>query len=386
MLNYTLPILFALFIFSFSGCGAEPLDLDTHVPQNQQAIINGELCDADTFPSAVALITDAEISVPFFGNQTIKQATCTGTLIAPDVVLTAAHCLDPTLATFGFGEVQSLAFYVSPQADLTSLEVQGATIPDTAQIASDWVAHPQFDLDNLQSSGGPINLKDVALVFLDSPLDIEPAIVITSTESEQIEVEADVSIVGWGMQTAEGGSPWERPPEGSTGKKVCAESFINEVGSHEFQVGGDSSTSRKCHGDSGGPTYMKVSTDSPKKWRVIGITSHAYDESDCEKGGIDTRVDAWLEWIEEEMIAACEAGARTDCDTPGILSPPPKEEDFILNNLPWFPKGTDFNLRAQSEDAAEESCGCRQTKKQPSKALWALGLLPWFYFRRRGRT
>ena len=57
----------------------------------------------------------------------------------------------------------------------------------------------------------------------------------------------------------------------------------------DFQVGGDASTSRKCHGDSGGPTYMKVQTQSAEKWRVVGITSHAYDESDCQKGGVDTR-------------------------------------------------------------------------------------------------
>ena len=201
-------------------------------------------------------------------------------------------------------------------------------------------------------------------------MDIEPAIVITKEEAEQLTVEK-VSIVGWGMQTAEGGSPWEAPPAGTTGKKVCAESFINEVGSHEFQVGADASTSRKCHGDSGGPSYMTVTTDSPKKRRVVGITSHAYDESDCEKGGIDTRVDVWLDWIEAEMIAACDSGARTQCDTPGILPPPAPEKDI--------------NLDAQSDQAPEElGCGCSQSQRSPREGLaaWALILFGLWRVRR----
>jgi hypothetical protein len=307
---------------------------------------------------------DAEISVPWVGTQIIKQVSCTGTLIAPDVVLTAAHCLDPTLATMGFGEVQQVAYHVSPQADLSSMETQDPQIPQSATIASDWIAHPLFSVDSMQGVSGPGDFKDVGLIFLDTPLEIKPATLITQDESEQIEPNKDVAIAGWGMQTAEGGSMWEPPPPGTTGKKVCADSFINEVGDMEFQVGGDASTSRKCHGDSGGPTYMRVETNSSEKWRVIGITSHAYDESDCQKGGVDTRVDSWLEWIDTEMVAACDSGARTVCDTPGILPPPPPEEDL--------------NLGAQNEGgvAAEEfGCGCSQSQHTTHNGLWGLILL-----------
>ena len=98
---------------------------------------------------------------------------------------------------------------------------------------------------------------------------------------------------------------------------------------------------------------MRVETNSSEKWRVIGITSHAYDESDCQKGGVDTRVDSWLEWIDTQMVAACDSGSRTVCDTPGILPPPPPEEDL--------------NLGAQNEDdlAPDElGCGCQQSQHQ----------------------
>ena len=54
---------------------------------------------------------------------------------------------------------------------------------------------------------------------------------------------------------------------------------------------------------------------------VIGITSHAYNEEDCKIGGVDTRIDFWLEWIDLQMRAACDEGKRSYCTQPGIPTP-----------------------------------------------------------------
>jgi hypothetical protein len=55
--------------------------------------------------------------------------------------------------------------------------------------------------------------------------------------------------------------------------------------------------------------------------RVIGVTSHAYDDSICLKGGIDTRVDAWLDWVDSKMRAGCESKTRSWCEIEGIILP-----------------------------------------------------------------
>ncbi|MEW5847998.1 MAG: trypsin-like serine protease [Myxococcota bacterium] len=306
-----------------AACGNPSTRVAAGTPgTHQQAIINGEPCGRDDFPSAVALLTDATVDLGGFGTQRIKTVMCTGTLIAPDVVLTAAHCLDASLLTLGFGTVQEQKMYVSAEPDLTALAQQSTEeFPDDAVEAHSWAHHPEFDPDAFNSVNGPGNFHDVGLLFLSRPFPRTPAYVITATESAELAEGKDLDIVGWGQQTVTNG-PLDPPPPGTVGRKVCAQSFLNELGTHEMQVGGDNTTQRKCHGDSGGPSYLRVTADGDNL-RLVGITSHAYDQEDCNKGGVDTRADVWRDWIEQEMMGRCGAadGGRVWCDVTGIPEP-----------------------------------------------------------------
>jgi MYXO-CTERM domain-containing protein len=333
-------------------------------------IINGEAASAKDYPMTGGMLMDATIGFNGSDGQQFRTFVCSSTLIAPDVVLLAAHCVDPNALTFGIGELNDVDVRWSRLADLSDHDgTQIAPWPADAVKAWDWVMHPDFDLQGMEI-GVAVN-SDIALLFLDEPvLDVEPAYLLAANEADQVVEGALVDVVGWGQQIAT--SMWESPPEGSFAYKMMGTSSIDELGTHEFHVGAQTDDVRKCHGDSGGPSFMEVDSDSIDPMRLIGVTSHAYDQTDCnETGGVDTRVSAFADWIEAEMVSRCEDGTRAWCDQTGILVAPIETYG-----------GEDSGLD-EGEDPAG-GCACSSSSKSPA---WGLGWLPlvfgWLGARRR---
>ncbi|TNE87608.1 MAG: trypsin-like serine protease [Deltaproteobacteria bacterium] len=293
-------------------------DAPTDTPDG---IINGAAATVDNWPQAGALLLETDA----MGFNMVTMA-CSSTLIAPDVVLLAAHCIDPAVYQQQGIDIDTTNLYWSREPNI-GLFLQEP--PADAVGVAHRVAHEDFNIFTM--SVGIAQNADIALLFLDTALTENPlAVLPTPTEALQIEQGAAVSVVGWGQTTT---------AQTSAGNKMHGVSHIAELGTHELKIGEVVGDVRKCHGDSGGPTFLEIETEALDTWRQIGITSHAYDQTDCDStGGVDTRVDPYLTWIDDQMTAACNDGRRVWCETPGIIQPE-------------FPATED-------EDDAAKACGC----------------------------
>lgn len=285
--------------------------LSTHLDDNMP-IINGDDATVDDYPMTGATLMKAEV----FGYP-LDTMVCSSTLIAPDVVLLAAHCVDPATLGGGFFEIENPEMYWTRQADLSEWDgnTQSPELPTDAIKATSWVFHEEFSIQGMSLGLGQNH--DIALLFLSQPvLDIYPAYLPTVSENGTIEMGDLVEVVGWGQQVAT--SQQQSPPAGSYAHKQKGESYIAELMAFEFKVGENPEDVRKCHGDSGGPSFW----ESAAGMRIIGVTSHAYDNTDCfETGGVDTRVSFYRDWIEEQLQSHCADGTRVWCDVPGIITP-----------------------------------------------------------------
>lgn len=178
---------------------------------------------------------------------------CTGTLVGPRTVLTAAHCLTGVSAT-------SLKFVIGASISNAEAIVAVASI----------TAHPDYDSVKLENDIGFVTLTQDAPV---APMKILP-------QMDASWVGRQLTFVGYGITTGYGGG---------SGVKRSVTMPIQSVGASRFvyQTPGKNT----CNGDSGGPAFAQLGSE----WFVAGVTS--YGDAGCNYYGVDTRADVFATFV-----------------------------------------------------------------------------------------
>lgn len=260
--------------------------------------MGGETTTNCQFPSAVAILEDDETPV-----------MCTGTLVHPNVVTFAAHCVNPErpVVAVGFGE-----------------EGQGEIGPVRVVPVDDCEPHPQYFQE-----GYP----DIAYCTLLEPvLDVPRVPILAGCEVDVLQEDVEVTIVGFGATFGEyvGG---ELETEGVGLKRYTTQTIdLVELDEDEVHMVGPDGAQSACFGDSGGPALIEMSDGT---WRVFGAASRLYDPGGfpdpkdgnfCGIGVTYGLLSTQLDWLESQS-----GYDLTPChDADGQWAPSPECGDFPL--------------------------------------------------------
>ncbi len=225
---------------------------------------------------------DAPDDVAVVGLTYGGDLRCSGTLVAPLVVLTAAHCVASV-----------------PPTGVIFVDRSGGR---TERLVGGTEYHAAFEPDTFAADIGAVMLAAPA------PAGVVPVALSPGVSAAE---EDELRLVGFGRSGA------LARDEGARREGVAA---VDAIDALTLRV--RPSPSQPCIGDSGGPAFATIAGVE----HLVGVTSHG--DSVCMSFGVETRVDAYLDEFVQPLIdevARCADGAcqteESGCAAAGARRP-----------------------------------------------------------------
>jgi secreted trypsin-like serine protease len=250
------------------------------------AIIGGQPAVNLTAQQAVAFASLAEV-LDLRGNE-IGQ--CTGTVVAPTLILTAGHCAE---------DIETGVINAASGYRILTGAAPGAPAGSEGQVSA--VAGVIVD----ERFRRRVDAGDAALLVLAAPIAAPPIKLATDPSASALQPGTPAMIAGWGktsyaqqvpteglrwVDTAVQAPRWCRrhaPP-------FFARSEICTIDPPTYSTGA-------CNGDSGGPL---LAAEGPEGALVqVGITVHGYEQCSTHMPTVYTRLAAIAPWVQSWIDA-----------------------------------------------------------------------------------